>query len=750
MRTVLNSFEQATDRAQKKVSAGAKKSAKDQASAAQEGVKATEQAEGARTAAVSRAEAIRQRIRDNTLRKQQAEEDRADRKRTADMERNERIRARIRDATFRKQQADEERSERQSQNVAQSRRRTWGRDFGRSAVGNMGGMARTVMGGVGEVARGAGIDPSLGGLTARVMAAEGAAMRATLSGFAAKNAKARIKGEKTEVATSGDIQSTLQATRAAGDATAISYGDMASGLEAFVSKSGDLQLGKDMLLDIGKIAQATGSNFVELADAAGDISNGLGDMPAAEKIKKMGDALRLVATQGSMGTVEIKDMATLMARLVSPATRTSSDFQVGLSEAGAIAQMSRMGGATTAAEQTMSATAFTRDLTKKANLKRYEEQGFNVFANKEHTQIRGIQDIIVDVFKKTNGDLGKITELFPNEASKRAVMGMHGTYMDAGGGEAGILAIQKKFQEFSASMSQEDVDNAAGLAKRSKAGQAQSMQNKFETSWADALEKVAPAMERMAPHIGKVADGFASLVVFMAENPGKAVVGAIVASIGKAAIGTAVSSALAKWVEGSAAGGAAGAGPAKAAGGAAGVFGAASLVAVGAVTITAIGVELIADEFKRRDAKDSEEIVKRQEAQVLADNAVSMVQRGAISPEDAIAQLETQRAELEAKIKSGENAPGLLEGNVRALRDSFNWVAGSGPSFDATRTDTDNARHLEANKDAINNVAKTIAALKNGVQQVSVVNMPAGGLAPGIKADGSGTTGPTPIEHASE
>lgn len=619
-----------------------------------------------------------------------------------------------------------ERAQRAPLNQRQAGNERWqrARDFGSSVAGDVGRGARAVMGVAGGVARGLGTDVSLAGMTQRAVSTEAAAMRTTLSAFAAENAKRNARGEASIAPTPADVQNTLTGVHSAGDATSTPYANVAAGLEALQSKSAGLKDNLAMLKDIGDIANASGADFAQLAGAAGDISVALGDVP--DKASKVAAALRLVATSGALGTLEIKDQAELLGKVMASVTRVGGNFQKDLGEAQAIAQMSRLGGASSPAEQAQTANALTRDLTKQANLRRYAKAEMPVFVPGSGNQkLRSVEDVIVSVFRETKGDIAKITSFFPNEASKRGVMGLHGTYREAGGGEAGINAIKAVFKTFKSEMSETDVKNSANLWEGSMGAKANAAQNKFDLAWADALTKLVPAMERMIPVTEKLIGGLGSLADYISNNVGTSIAIAAAASVTKAGIGAVLSSAIERAIKGGGAGGAAGG----AAGGGMGNLGAGLSIAAASVAITAMGMVAIKSHF---DAKDEAENKSRSDAlQGATDKANTLVayQRGQISEPEALERLEKNEADIEAKISSAEKFHDDDQFGGRTLRDSFNWVTGSGPSFDATKIDQANATNMDSLKADLQGVREAINSLKNGLR-VTVDNMPAGGMNP--------------------
>lgn len=685
MRTVLQTMEQTAQRVHSKIAGFAERSGKAQKRAVDDVARAQERANGSPYRSSGRQPEMQVTASKKQFDAHVKAFEKHEKDKTTIAKREQSIRDRIRDATFSKDQRDGDRAMRQGFVVGQQNRRSivsGARDMGRSVVGTMGMGARAVMGGVGEIARGAGMDTSLGGLTAKVMSTEDATRRATLSGMAAKG----------RVASGADVDTTMTSVRSAADATATSYSEMAVALENFVAKSSDLEGGKRSMEDLAKVAKASGVDLGELALGAGAISqsmSGYGDSAeeAARKSKDLMGMVRLLAKQGSMGSVEIKDLATYMPRLSASAGKFTGDYGTNLGQLGAVAQMAMKGGRSTAAEATNSAQALARDLTKKSNLKYLSGAGINPFADEGRTKLRSVSDIVTAVYAKTKGDQAQISALFRNEMSRSAINAFSGVYGDAGGGEAGLKAIQDTFKNFSKTFSAVEVNQAAGLAIDSKAGKAQAMQNRFETAWSGALEKITPALEKMAPNIGKVADKFADLVAWLATNPGEAIRLALMASIAKAGIGAAVSGALTRYVTG-AAGGVPGApgggGGGKGIGGGLGVGG--NLLAgltIAATAISIVGVGMVAIDTATALMTEKEDAKREKLNQTSVDAANLITSTDEATRKEAQSNLEKRKAEIDASLDQASEIDQMPD-QFRATSGALNWITAgaAGTSFD--------------------------------------------------------------------
>jgi hypothetical protein len=440
------------------------------------------------------------------------------------------------------------------------------------------------LGKAGFAAAGVEFDPTT--LMRRAIDLESSATSTTISAMTGKG----------KVATAADVGGTVEAIKNAGRASKQDYGQIASGLSDFVSKSGDLDTGKKALAELGLIARATGADVGDLISAAGDVSKTLADTP--DKAERLLTIMRLVAKQGAMGSVEIKDLAKYMGNITASAFMFEGGTDQNIGILGGLAQVAMKGGATTAAEGTRAANSFGRDITKEAALKRFEDAGIQVFADKDRTKLLSPEKIITDFMQKTGGSLDELASLFQNEMSRKVLKGYSQIYDEAGGGEAGIEAIKAKFRQMATGMTSEEVRAAAGVSMGGKAAQAQEFQNKLEDLGMELAGKLLPALIKLTPSILALADAFVKMVGYAAENPGKAIVAAIVASIGKAAIGNAVAGGLSSAATGLAGMGAAGAGA-----GALGVAGA-GLAAAGGIGLAIWQGKELSDQWNDNAGSD--------------------------------------------------------------------------------------------------------------------------------------------------
>lgn len=517
------------------------------------------------------------------------------------------------------------REEQRRQERADAEREARNKRIVSSSFGNLSAAAAGARRVAGELASGFGVSFDLSSAMQRGVNVDTTARKATLSGF----------GALGKNATEEDVQDTIRTIRAAGDASKQDYGKVAKGLEDFVSKSSDLETGKKVLADLGRIARATGTDVNELVSAAGDVNKTLDDSP--NKGQELLDIMTLVAAQSAKGSVEIKDFARYMGRVTAGAFKFEGTKGENIGILAGLAQVAMKGGAASAREATNAAQSFSQDITKGQALKRFDEAGIDIFANKEKTLLRSPEKIITDFLRKTGGNLPDLSKLFANEGSRRVVTGFAQVYNAAGGGDAGIKAVQAEFKKFAETMSAQDIKQRYELSAGGREAKAQDFQNKLDLI-ADSLStRVLPAFEEMAPEALKVTKAFADMVAWATTNPGQAIVAAIVGSIGKAAIGEVVKGALTTSLSKMGAGG----------------------LQLGALTLLATTAYLIAKEYTdkvEQTDRETRENIEKLDPALIAKAQKQLAETGTVD-KDTINELARRRADLEGmRGKTAEEA----------------------------------------------------------------------------------------------
>lgn len=233
-----------------------------------------------------------------------------------------------------------------------------------------------------------------------------------------------------------DPKTILSQTQNAAIATGMDTNDMLQGVEKYVSHTGDLQTILHNMQDLAKLSKANGASFMDMATAASEISNEMGDIP--NKGKAVFDVMRALAGQGQVTAIELRDQAKSVAMIAAQAnfykidprlaetlkkSGVESDTGQRIAVLGGLAQMARSkGGRVTARMAMQSSMAFMRDLANPTEIKRFQEQGLGVYADKGHTTLRDPVQMLMEAFKVARSDGGVnrdvLNRIFTNQQSR--------------------------------------------------------------------------------------------------------------------------------------------------------------------------------------------------------------------------------------------------------------------------------------------------------------------------------------------
>ena len=468
-------------------------------------------------------------------------------KATKDFEREEQRRTRIvrseEKARVREQERGQRQTKRDNAQIVRDTMAGYNRitTVAGNAFGNMTKIAKTAAGVVTGFAGAIGVDASFSSIANRGASFETAIVNVANSGSG--------KGG----ATPADIAKARKGVEGAADATKTDQNAMAGALGRYTSLTGDIDTGIASLTMFGKLARATGTDVEDLAGAAAQIANGFGDVP--DKAAIVEEALRIVAQQGKLGSVEIKDLATHMGKFASKAQFYEGTREDAMATLGAVAQLSMKGGASTAVEAASAAGNFNRDISTDAAKKAFKKYG--VERKGKSGRMRDAGDIIIDALKATGGDGEKLQEMFRNQSSRKGVLGAAGIYNAAGGGKAGEDAVRAELSKLRASISKTDVETNFQNSANTRDAKAADLNNKIQRKMGAMIEGLMPAFESMIPSLEsmansliKAAPAIANFTKFLVDNPAVAITGAIVGSIAKAGIGEAVRGSLKSLLEG--------------------------------------------------------------------------------------------------------------------------------------------------------------------------------------------------------
>lgn len=443
-----------------------------------------------------------------------------------------------------------------------------------------------------------------------------------------------------------------------------------SAMGGFVEKTGDVAAARRAIQDMGKLAIATGTDFGEMGEAAGQAFNVLRDQikDPEEQIKALNDVMRTLAAQGNMGAVEIKDMAVELASLGAATRKFNGGPAELMKTMGAMAQASvARGGAANAAEASTAVVRFGEDLTKNPSQKALNKMGVNIFADKGKTKLKDPREIMADIMAKTGGDLTKLQDVF-NAQSIKAFQGFSPLFLQAEEanaklapkdrkkkGEAGRAAMLAEFGRFSgAGMSDADMNARAESRYQDADVQFKEAMKSFNSEMGSKLlpqiTKLIPKMAELTPVIGSLIDK----VIWLTDKLGAlGAVGAVVAAkitadIAAAKIGDAIKGVL----TGEATGG-------QAALGKAGIIGA---LAVTTMTVGMMVIDSMAAADEEKNRREAELGISGQNASSQAASAIS---RGDYAgAEKAIsASIEAAKAQL----ASVQEDPGMFKNLFQGL-----------------------------------------------------------------------------------
>lgn len=698
----LKAFDQKIKAAERAAAAETKAANK----AATDAAKAIAQVEAAETKAAAKAIADADRV---ALAKQRAAQREFDQrlreaKRAADAEEREIMRTAK--AAERKELREYEAGQRRDVQAREQR----AVEIGRDAYQTFAGVARAGVGVAGDVARGAGVNLDLSSYVSKAVSAETKAVNIVN--------QAAMSGQEMGA---GAAPALITKARAIADAAKVDANATLDVLGAFQAKSSDLKTGEDVLERLAKLAKISGTSFEDMGTAAGSVNAQLDDTP--DRAERLVAIMAHLTKQTADGSVEMSDYAKYVGVIAAQAKAYTGSFDKNIGQLGALSQMAMLGGAYSAAMATGAAASFNKDLTKDKTLKTWNEAGINVFADEGKTQLKDVEDIIIEYTRAKGADRAELAKFFPNVVSKRAVSNSLDVYQAAGGGAAGEAAIRAEFAKFRATLDSGTVDKLYKNQEGTTANKVQDFNNKLEAIAASMSERLFPALEAIAPRALQVAEALGKMIEFAGANPGAAIVAAITASIAKAAIGNAVSSAIENAL--------------KSAGASAGGKGMA--FAIGAATIGITLGSIIVSEAQE-GSRAGREKAKAQidtNENVLSAAEKEFKEKGTLSPE-TLESLIAQKDIVKRQIQEGESAQGEGFFKRSALGSAYENYFGD-KSYEEQgrgREARDRMGQLSSESkgiDALIAAVKENTAAVRGNKTVSVDNIPAAG-APGPSA----------------
>lgn len=291
----------------------------------------------------------------------------------------------------------------------------------------------------------------------------------------------------------------------------------ADALDKFASKTGELQKGLDLLRGLGELSRAGAGNLDDLADAAGDIFNADKTQSAEQVLKQ----LREFAVQGQKGAVEMKDLASQMARITAAAGRFEGGAAKNLTTMGALTQLARAsGGASSSSEATTAIASLSNQFFKNARLSAFQNLGVEVKTKEGYN--RSVDDILIETMlaaekKSRSGGHGlqnfdKIMGTAIADAqARKATSPLERAFKDAGGGQAGVAAARGLLAQFSPDASRDLKSEFAGKA-RDRMEEDDVKIAKIKEDFDRAVsQRILPALMKLVPEFEKLVPQFIDL-----------------------------------------------------------------------------------------------------------------------------------------------------------------------------------------------------------------------------------------------
>jgi TP901 family phage tail tape measure protein len=582
-----------------------------------------------------------------------------------------------------------------------------------------------------DIMRGLGVDTSLAGTIGRGRDLERSATALSTAGY--------ISGAPDAAGQRVKASDLMGEARKVGDQFSIDPQSVIDAQDQFVKLTGDLDTARSSMGAMASLAIASGTDLTDMATAAGEVSNALGDVP--NKAAEVEDVLRSLAAQGKIGSVEIRDYAKYMAHLGGTAGSFGAKRSQTIKEFGALVQLAKsVGGATSAATATRSISGLGNTWATPARIAQFKKHGVNL-RGKDDMLLSPIE-LIKEAIRVTGGKTEPMKEMFANVIGAKPATALSNIYKQAGGGEAGMAAVDKelKKQLDASSMNAKSTDNAVNQYKSTTAAKAQAFQNKLDQVADAAMAKLLPALEQLAPVALRVAEGMGTFAQWLAENPGKAVGLAISASIARAGLESAFRTGIErafKDMTGGAAPGSKNAPPGfLPAGGAISIASSALTIFATAVTLYAAGAALIEGGEEKKRESDKKSYAKDAVIESEAQTVERLQREGASTPEEKAAienrrtALEERKKELETRVASAEEV-GTFGGDWKAIKGWFGMEGGLNDQQIADRAkDATQIAELKAQMERIAQV------LAGGIRVTNITDARTPPAGPTVPPDG--------------
>lgn len=285
---------------------------------------------------------------------------------------------------------------------------------------------------------------------------------------------------------------------------------VAEAVQAFVTKTGRLDVARSQQGVFATVASATGGNIEDIGNAAADLFQKFD----ITKMEDMADAMAALTFQGKNGAFELKDAASQFGKLSAAASAFGLEKgSKGVKTLGGLTQIARSSTGSPEQAATAVEALFRQFITKSADIKKLT--GTDVFTDKSHTKARDIQTLLMETIAGAKGDQTKLQSIFGDEGA-RGIKPLIATFNDAqSAAKAG-------------GVKDEAGQVAAGLAALKKAlsdaidapGDYAELQRDAAQAQQDSSAKMTAAWEKVTASVGDVLiPVFTSLADKIADSP---------------------------------------------------------------------------------------------------------------------------------------------------------------------------------------------------------------------------------------
>lgn len=317
-----------------------------------------------------------------------------------------------------------------------------------------------------------------------------------------------------------------------GIATGIAPEQVASGVAAYVAKTGDIKTALANQRTYATVAQASGADVSEVFGAAADLASKMD----VKSVQDMADAFAILSEQGKKGAFEFKAMAAEFPEVFSSAANAGAKGLSGVRDVGAVMQLA-MKATGNSSEAGTSVNAMFRQLASKSKDMQsgaaFGGRGVQVFEHGDPTKpMRNFVDVVSDSISAARGNIGQLNEVFDArgvkainpaiKAYREAYNATKGTSADKD--KAGRAAVKSTFSEFrDVNANFKEVERDAGDVMKSASIQFEVATEQLKQSISEELLPVmrdlAPAVKEFAPPLREVTKGLISLGGAVLEHP---------------------------------------------------------------------------------------------------------------------------------------------------------------------------------------------------------------------------------------